>query len=268
MSVIIPTWNRASVLPRALKSVQSQSLKPQEIIVVNDGSTDHTKEIVESRFPQVHLIEQTNRGVSAARNAGIAASNSEFIALLDSDDEWLPKKLERQLNSMLETPNSVLSHTDEIWIRNGHRVNPMKKHRKYGGHIFQHCLPRCVISPSSVVMNRSLIKTIGLFDENLPACEDYDFWLRVTAVFPVIYLAEPLLIKYGGHQDQLSKRYWGMDRFRIQAIAKLLDQEILTGTSLEAATAMLQHKITIYASGAKKRGKLLEAQRYESGLSP
>ena len=268
MSVIIPTWNRASVLPRALKSVQSQSLKPKEIIVVNDGSSDHTKEIVESRFPQAQLIEQTNRGVSAARNVGIAASTSEFIALLDSDDEWLPNKLEQQMQSMIATPNSVLSHTDEIWIRNGQRVNPMKKHRKYGGQIFEHCLPRCVISPSSVVMSRSLVETIGLFDENLPACEDYDFWLRVTAVFPVVYVAKPLIIKYGGHQDQLSKRYWGMDKFRIQAIVKLLDQKILTGTSLDAATAMLQQKIAIYAAGAKKRGKLLEAQRYESRLSP
>ena len=265
---MIPTRNRAEFVLRALASVRAQTRPAAEILVVDDGSTDATVERVRAAFPEVTLLEQKNRGVSAARNAGIQKARGTFIALLDSDDEWLPKKLDRQLGAIEHDTDTdtLLCHTDEIWVRDGRRVNPMKKHQKYGGRIFGRCLPLCLISPSSVLVHRSLFETIGLFDEDLPVCEDYDLWLRVTARYPVLYLDEPLIVKYGGHADQLSHTYWGMDRFRIVALEKILASGELGARDQAAAEAMLASKIAIYAHGARKRGKHDEAERYEQRL--
>ncbi len=152
ISVVIPTYDRLRLLSRALDSVAAQSRKADEIVVVDDGSRDGTERFVLETYPEVRLLRQENRGVSAARNAGIRAATGGLIAFLDSDDEWLPCKLERQLEAMDASPESRLCHTDEIWIRDGRRVNPMKKHQKFGGWIFDKALPLCVISPSSVVV--------------------------------------------------------------------------------------------------------------------
>ena len=264
LSVIIPTHNRVGLLPRALTSIHAQTLPPAEIIVVDDGSTDGTERLMQSEFPGVGYLRQENRGVAAARNRGIREARGEWLAFLDSDDEWLPQKLERQLGALAKNPELFVCHTNEIWIRRGRRVNPMKKHTKHGGRIFSKCLPLCVISPSSVVLHRSILTRTGLFDESLPACEDYDLWLRVSSLFPVLYLEEPLIMKYGGHPDQLSRRYWGMDRFRIQALEKVLGSGTLSPTDQRAAVSELLDKIEVYLSGARKRGKLDEAAAYQS----
>jgi glycosyltransferase involved in cell wall biosynthesis len=266
VSVVIPTFDREALVIRAIDSVVRQTCPPHEIIVVDDGSTDDTAARIRAERPGVRLIERTHRGVSAARNTGIRAATGDWIALLDSDDEWLPEKLRRQLDAVDE--DAVLCHTDEIWIRRGRRVNPMKKHRKRGGRIFTHCLPLCAISPSSALVHRRVFETVGWFDEDLPACEDYDFWLRVTARFPVVFVDEPLVIKHGGHDDQLSRRYWGMDRFRITALEKILASDALGDADRAAAKSMLAEKIAIFAAGARKRGKLAEARAYESRIEP
>lgn len=266
VSVIIPTQDRRDVLCRALESVYAQTLPPREVIVVDDGSTDGTSEIVRHRFPGVVLLHQAPSGVSAARNHGIAYSSEEWIALLDSDDEWLPTKLERQRAALAEEPGAVICHTDEIWVRRGVRVNPKKKHAKFGGHIFERCLPLCCLSPSSILMHRSVFEDIGMFDEMLPVCEDYDLWLRVTARYPVVFVNEPLLVKYGGHDDQLSRRYWGMDRFRILAIEKILASNDLSPSQRRAARSALEDKVRVYEAGARKRGKLREAREYSAKL--
>ncbi|MCH8010873.1 MAG: glycosyltransferase family 2 protein [Candidatus Marinimicrobia bacterium] len=263
VSVIIPTFNRSSLLQRALDSVLSQTICPHEIIVVDDGSTDETAVLVEQEYPVIIYFHQSNKGVSAARNRGIREASGDWIAFLDSDDMWLPEKLERQFEALRANPDMKLCHTDEIWIRNERRVNPMKKHKKYGGWIFQKCLPLCCISPSSTLIHRSIFDEIGLFDETLPVCEDYDFWLRVTARHLVLYVDEKLIIKYGGHEDQLSKKYWGMDRFRIQALEKILSSDKLGGDDRLATEQMLADKIQIYIQGAKKRGKLEEVDSYK-----
>ncbi|HEY7700026.1 MAG TPA: glycosyltransferase family A protein, partial [Vicinamibacteria bacterium] len=256
VSVVIPTWNRRTLVARAIESIRAQTRPADEILCVDDGSTDDTHRFLAEAYPEVRVLRQANHGVSAARNAGIRAAAGGFIAFLDSDDEWLEKKLERQLQAMEASPGALLCHTDEIWIRNGRRVNPMKKHQKYGGFIFEKALPLCVISPSSVLVDRRLFDEVGLFDESFPACEDYDLWLRVCARFPVLYLEEPLLVKYGGHEDQLSKRHWGMDRFRIQALRKVLEQRDLSDDYRRAAQEMLAEKLEIFARGAEKRGSL------------
>lgn len=261
-SVIVPTYNRGHLLPRALNSIAAQTQTPLEVIVVDDGSTDDTIAILRREYPDVVIFEETHRGVSAARNRGIQASRGDWIAFLDSDDEWLPEKLARQNAALVSTPTILLCHTEEVWVRNGVRVNPMKKHAKRGGGIFEDCLPLCCMSPSSVVVHREVLEDVGVFDESLPACEDYDLWLRITSRYPVVFIDEPLVVKHGGHNDQLSRRYWGMDRFRITALEKLLGSDSLNDTQRAVAERVCAEKIDIYRTGAKKRGRHDEARRY------
>lgn len=253
VSVIIPTFNRANLLPRALQSVLQQSRPADEVIVVDDGSSDGTRELLDAQFPSVSLIVQNNRGVSAARNRGVAASSGRWLAFLDSDDEWLPEKLELQMQAAVTNPQCSLIHSDEIWIRRGVRVNQMKKHRKSGGDIFLDCLPRCVISPSAVVLRRELFDAVGQFDESLPACEDYDLWLRICHQQEILYIDKPLLKKYGGHEDQLSNRHWGMDRFRVRALDKLLSEASLEADKEQETRAILLEKCRVLMTGARKR---------------
>jgi len=263
ISVIIPAFNRAHTLARALDSVLAQNHPVIEIIVVDDGSSDDTLELLEHGYPQVTVILQDNKGVSAARNAGIKAASGDWIALLDSDDEWLPGKLEAQVRTLQAQADIRLCHSDEIWMRNGRRVNPMRKHQKIGGWIYQQCLPLCVISPSSTLIHQSVFNECGLFDESLPACEDYDMWLRICSQIPVAYVDEKLIKKYGGHDDQLSQRYWGMDRFRVQALQKILEAGKLTDEYRLATTEMLLYKTRILINGAKKRGNSEMVEYYQ-----
>ncbi len=254
ISVIIPTYNRWHTLPRALDSVLAQTYCADEVVVIDDGSNDNTAELLKENYPNVTLAQQENSGVSAARNHGINESSGEWVALLDSDDEWLPHKLEQQMALIVQQPEHKLVHSDEIWIRNGVRVNQMKKHLKKGGWIFKDCLPLCAISPSAAMIHRTVFDNVGLFDETLPACEDYDLWLRITSRYPVLYCDEPLIKKYGGHEDQLSKQHWGMDRFRIQALMKVIDRGGVNEGDRTAALVMLLQKTDILLKGAIKHG--------------
>jgi len=268
ISIIIPSWNRAHCLGRALDSVLAQTRLPDEVIVVDDGSDDATRALVTQRYSgAVRYLHQRNRGVSSARNTGIQAAMGDWIALLDSDDEWLPGKLQQQERDLQRNPWARFCHSDEIWVRNGRRVNPGRKHTKHGGRIYRHCLPLCVISPSAALIHREVFTRTGLFDESLPACEDYDLWLRICAVSPVLYIDAPLIVKYGGHPDQLSRRYWGMDRFRIRALEKMLDSGILTAEDRTATLAMLLEKLTIVARGADKHGNPALARQCRDKLA-
>lgn len=264
VSVVIPTYNRIRELKRALVSVYCQTHSPHEVIVVDDGSTDNSAEMIAQEFPDASYFLQPNQGVSSSRNVGIRQASGAWVAFLDSDDEWLPNKLAVQTGQLRDNPTMRICHTDEIWVRNGVRVNPMKKHTKFGGWIFQHCLSLCLISPSSVLIHRSLFDEIGLFDERLPACEDYDLWLRICSCLPVLYVDKPLLVKYGGHTDQLSRQFWGMDRFRIRALQRVLATGHLTHEDRNAALETLIRKASVYAKGARKRGKFEEAAEYEN----
>jgi glycosyltransferase involved in cell wall biosynthesis len=262
VSIVIPTYNRAAEVQRAIQSVRAQTFTDYELIVVDDGSTDGTEKVLSALQCPLKYIRQENRGVSVARNRGIAESTSPLIAFLDSDDAWLPEKLARQTASWDPDDPHFVIHTDEIWLRNGARVNQRSKHRKQGGRFFERALERCLISPSSVLISRTLLDETGWFDEDLPAAEDYDLWLRMTAFHTVTYIDEALVVKHGGHDDQLSRNTPAIDRFRIVAIEKILKQPRLPSPYRRAAVAELVRKCHIVAAGCQKRGKNEEARYY------
>ena len=266
VSVIIPTYNRKNLLKRALHSVSSQTFVPKEIIVVDDGSSDGTKDWVLERFSYVRYIYQDNSGVSSARNAGIKEAKGSWIAFLDSDDEWMPDKLEKQERVINDSKEAWLCHTNEVWVRNNVRVNQMKKHQKYGGYVFENCLDICRISPSSVLIKKEVFEMVGLFDESLKVCEDYDLWLRITSVLPIIFLDQPLIVKYGGHADQLSRVDNGIEQYRIKSLEKILRSESLPADQLKSAKLHLLKKLKIFSNGLEKRNKLKELNIYKKKI--
>ncbi len=262
VSVIIPAYNRAHVLGRAIGSVLAQTYRDFELIVVDDGSTDNTALLPACCDDRVTLVRQDNRGVSAARNAGIRHSHGEFVAFLDSDDEWLPNKLARQVDRSGSGTPDFICHTDEIWLRDGKIVPQKKIHYKQGGRFFERALQRCLISPSSVMLSRSLLDKVGWFDPDLPAAEDYDLWLRITAFYEVDFVSEPLVIKHGGGDDQLSRLTPSIDRYRIRAIQKILEIPELPEPYRDSAMYELIRKARIVAAGCLKRNKDQEAEFY------
>uniref|UniRef100_A0A7C3ZB38 Glycosyltransferase family 2 protein n=1 Tax=Desulfobacca acetoxidans TaxID=60893 RepID=A0A7C3ZB38_9BACT len=264
VSVIIPTYNRAAWVVEAVTSVLAQTYQDFELVVVDDGSTDTTPAALARFDGRIKVLRrETRRGVSAARNLGAAAAAGEWLAFLDSDDLWLPEKLARQVEYLRHHPDLLICQTGETWIRNGVRVNPPLACRKAAGDLFLPSLRRCLVSPSAVMLTRRLFHDLGGFDETLPAAEDYDLWLRITWRHKVGLEPEPLVIKRGGHADQLS-RQWGLDRWRILALQKLLREPELPPPYRLAAESVLAEKCRIYAAGCEKRGKMEEAFLYRN----
>jgi glycosyltransferase involved in cell wall biosynthesis len=263
VSVIIPTYNRAGIIAEAVDSVLAQDYKDFELIVVDDGSTDNTSEVMARYGDDVRVLFQENKGVSAARNRGITEASGKLIAFLDSDDLWLPQKLSTQVEFFSQRPDALICQTEEVWLRNGIRINPKHRHKKPSGMIFEPSLKLCLVSPSAVMIRRDLLDRTGGFDETLPACEDYDLWLRISCRFPVYLIETPLIIKRGGHDDQLSKGT-GLDKFRIKTIEKIINTGILSDDQYRAALIVLKNKCDIYAAGCRKRGREEEARYYET----
>ena len=267
ISVIIPTYNREKFIGRALCSVFAQTHPCQEILVVDDGSTDQTRAIVGSLCAQspvpLHYLYQENQGPAAARNLGITHAQSGLLAFLDSDDHWQKDKLEIQLKAMEECPEFLISHTREQWLRMGVHLNQKKKHLPRHGEIFDHCLQLCVVGMSTVMVRKELFKKVGLFAPDFPCCEDYDFWLRISAKNPFLLIDQSLTIKEGGREDQVSFQYRvGMDKLRIKAISRLLEQTPLTSTKYELALRELHRKSQVYGMGCIRHGRAEEGARY------
>ena len=266
ISVIIPTLNRCKLLKRALSSVLTQTVKPDEVIVIDNGSSDQTDIMVSSSFPTIKYLVEKKKGVSAARNRGISFAQSNWIALLDSDDTWKPNKIEKQLQFANKNKGLRLIHTNEIWYRNGKLLNQMKKHQKSGGNIFEKLLELCCVSPSSSIIQKNVFNDYGFFDEKLEVCEDYDMWVRITAKEEIGYLSEPMVFKYGGHEDQLSKKFWGMDRFRIKSLEKNIENDWFSKEQIKTVYKKLIEKLIIVSTGAKKRGNQEAFQKYDQKL--
>jgi len=266
ISIIITTFNRRNFLKDAIFSVLNQTYfknkiinKDFEIIIVDDGSTDNTSEIVKE-FP-VRYFYQRNSGISKTRNIGFSISGGKYISYLDSDDLWKKEKIEKQIIFLKENPDIPICYTDEIWYRNGKFLNQKKKHKKYGGFIFDKCLPLCIISPSSALFRRWILEKYK-FDENLPVCEDYDLWLQISKDYKVGFIPEKLIIKRGGHYDQISKKYPVMDRFRIYALRKLLKDKTLDKEKRTLVVKEIKRKSKIVSSGAIKRYNILRFLKY------
>jgi glycosyltransferase involved in cell wall biosynthesis len=254
-SIIIPTYNRKQWLTEAIDSVLAQQYREFELIIVDDGSDDGTCRSLSRYAGRIHYLYVRHGGVSRARNIGFRFSRGALVAFLDSDDLWQPKKLLRQVEYLRAHPDCRLCYTDEIWIRRGVRVNQGKKHRKYSGDIFEQCLPLCIISPSSALMRRELLEETGGFDESLPVCEDYDLWLRITARTPVAFLPELLIVKRGGHEDQLSRSEWAIDRYRVKVLSRILESGLLAPAQREAAQRELLRKCAILEKGFVKHDR-------------
>lgn len=253
------------MLGEAVESVLAQTVAEHELIVVDDGSTDETRGRLRQYGARLTVLPQCRRGVAAARNLGAGRASGKYLAFLDSDDLWRPRKLERQLEFMERRPEVQICQTDEIWIRNGVRVNPRDRHRKPSGDIFRASLELCLVSPSAVMMWRELFERVGGFDESLPVCEDYDLWLRISRDTRVPLIPEALVTRRGGHAGQLSRATWGLDRFRVASIANLIEAGLdpeRAGWALDA----MEKKVTILARGFHKRGNEAMARAYEERL--
>jgi len=262
VSVIIPTYNRVALLSRAIDSVLTQSHRNFELIVVDDGSSDETPALLASYGPAITWLRQENRGPAAARNAGIRAARHPLLAFLDSDDLFAGNKLALQVAAMETRPEIMISHTQEVWFRNGRHLNQKKRHAKADGDIFARSLELCVVGMSTVMARRELFELAGFFDESFPCCEDYELWLRVGAGYPFLLVDEPLTIKHGGRPDQVSVRYrTGMDIFRLRAIEKVIATGGLSQEQLNLAQAELVRKATIYGEGCIKHGHSEEGRR-------
>lgn len=261
VSVVLPTFNRAWTLRNAVDSVLCQDYPHIELIVVDDGSKDDTQELLESYKNKIIVLSLKNSGVSAARNAGIKKSRGSFIALLDSDDAWEERKISCQVAFFEQNPEAMICQTEEVWIRNGKRVNPKVKHKKPSGMIFEPSLDLCLVSPSAVMMRKELFDLKGYFDEDFIVCEDYDLWLRVSSTLPIFLIDKPYTIKRGGHKDQLSNLH-SQDKFRIRSLRTLIESGALTQDQALKAKKVLRQKAIIYGNGCMKRGKTIEGNYY------
>jgi len=262
VSVVIPTHNRLAMVREAVRSVEQQTFADRELIVVDDGSDDGTWDWLQSRGDLRALRSAERRGPSAARNRGVEAATGEYVAFLDSDDLCLPRRLERQVQVLEADPTLVLCHSNEIWLRDGRELRQLAKHEKRGGWIFEHCLPMCRISPSAALVRRRVLLEQGGFDEELEVAEDYELWLRLTCRAPVGFVEEPLVIKRGGHGDQLSLRHGRIEMFRVEALRRVLARAELDPTQRAAARRTLREKCELVALGCEKRGRPDEARRY------
>jgi glycosyltransferase involved in cell wall biosynthesis len=261
VSVIIPTFNRAWTLKTAIDSVLGQTHDEIEIIVIDDGSTDHTPDLLAGYGNQIQVFVQKNSGVSAARNLGIKKSHGRFVALLDSDDAWTPDKISCQIDFFNQNPDALICQTEEIWIRNGRRVNPKIKHQKPSGMVFEPSLHLCLVSPSAVMIRKKLFELKGGFNEEFLVCEDYDLWLRIAIDTPIFLIDKPCTIKHGGHEDQLSAHH-SQDKYRIASIVGLIKSGCLSREQEAMAASVLEKKCWIYGNGCLKRGRMDEGQHY------
>ncbi len=254
-------------MQRAIESVLGQTHQADEIIVIDDGSIDNTSQILQ-KFPNIKYIYQKNSGVSSARNLGIRNASFEWIAFLDSDDEWIDSKLQEQVLFHKGNSGVLMSYTDEIWLRDALNVKIPKKFRKIGKDVFSENLSFCNIAPSSALLHKSIFTSIGLFDESLDVCEDYDLWLRIMIKNKIALVDKKLIRKYAGHEDQLSFKYWGMDRFRVFTLEKLLkNKNKISDKKIQMIKKELLKKYTLLLKGAVKHEREEDIEIYEGKIA-
>jgi glycosyltransferase involved in cell wall biosynthesis len=262
VSIIIPVYNRSSLVIEAVTSALDQTYRNREIVVVDDGSSDTTPSVL-ARVPGIELLRTEHTGrAGATRNEGIRYSRGDLIAFLDSDDLWMPHKLEKQVGFMMQNSDLEISHTRELWRRGDRTVSQKGQRHRRAGDIFADALRKCIIGPSTVMLRRGVLEQVGPFDPTLEIAEDYELWLRVCARYSVGYIDEPLTVKRAGHGDQLSEKYGQIEIFRIEALQKLLEGKVFTAQQHTLAARELARKCEIYAAGCAKRGREEESLRF------
>ncbi len=260
VSVIIPVYNRAGMLRQALDSVFLQNYDNMQVIVADDGSDDDPASVVREYTAELVRIEHCGFP-GKVRNIAVEMAKGDLIAFLDSDDLWKPGKLAAQTGE-LASGGKLLCHTREIWDREGKMVSQRKQRHQREGDIFTDALKKCIIGPSTVLMDKKLFVQTGGFREDLEIAEDYELWLRITDRHPVSYIDEPLVIKRAGSWPQLSEKYGMIEYFRILALKDLADASVFTQEHQAEAAAELSRKCAIYAAGCEKRGKKDQAGIY------
>lgn len=269
VSVVIPTYDRLPLLREAVDSVFDQSYGAFELLVVDDASGDGTADWLRNgSFAADHrlrpiLLREHLGTPGAVRNRGAEAARAPLLAFLDSDDRWLPEKLARQLPLHIDGACRI-SHTRELWLREGRRVSQKGQKQRRRGDIFEDALKKCIIGPSTTVIDTELFRAHGGFDEELEVAEDYELWLRIAAFEKVCYLEESLTEKRAGAWEQLSEKYGQIEGFRIEALRRVLARQALPAERATTARSELARKLRIFAVGARKRGREAEARAVES----
>jgi glycosyltransferase involved in cell wall biosynthesis len=261
VSAVIPVYNRPGMLREAYSSCIGQNYNDLEVIIVDDGS-EPPVEVDVSDNTRVIRVSHTGRP-GMLRNIGVQAARGRYIAFLDSDDLWLPGKIPAQLRFFRDNPDIRICHTREKWIRSGRTVSQRGQNHRRRGHIFPDSLVKCIIGPSTAMMERALYRETGGFREDITVAEDYEYWLRITCREAVGYLDEPYTVKRAGDWDQLSES-GPIEYYRIAALKKLLDSGYLPGSCKEAAAKEFSRKCLIYARGCFKRGKAEEGKKYQA----
>jgi len=192
VSVVIPAYNYGPFLGEAIESALAQTYQPLEVIVIDDGSTDNTPEVAASYGSRIRFVRTPNKGVSAARNAGIEISKGDLIAFVDADDRWLPNKLEIQIPHFLSDPAVGLVHAGNRVFDNETAATLCEPPVDSTASLHD-LLKCCAVSASAVVVPRRIFKETGGFDERLAGGEDWDMWLRIAAGYKVISHREVLV---------------------------------------------------------------------------
>ena len=206
VSVILPTYNRASLIGRAIKSILNQTFNDFELLIIDDGSVDDTEKVVKT-FADTKVTykkHEENKGAAAARNTGIHLARGEFIAFNDSDDEWMPEKLERQIKKFSEVNSNIgVIYCGYIAVsqqtnREIFRSTPMEK-----GKIYPRILQGCITGTFTPLIKQACFEKVGLFDETLPSCQDWDMWIRISEYYEFDFISD-ILVKMYIHGSQIS----------------------------------------------------------------
>ena len=270
VTVIIPTYNRARYVCQALDSVLNQTYRDFDVIVVDDGSTDETSQLLESYKDRVTCIRQDNQGRAAAKNAGLSHAQGKYVAFLDSDDIWCPDKLERQVNFLETRPELSLAHGEvEVIDSKGNplrketeRMKRLYRRQRSKGETYSNFLETICMFPSTVLVRRECFGTVGDFDTSLDILEDFDWFLRVASRYKVECLNQVPVTKYRVHQDNAYEK--GNDivsEHYVRIYARQMDNLHLTTDAKERTKAErnLYHSLSIFHFNL---GNLKESRSY------
>ncbi len=272
ISVIIPAYNCASFLPETLESVFSQTHPVLEVIVVDDGSTDETSSVVQAYLGRIRYIRQENKGLPGARNTGIVAAKGDYLALLDADDTWVSTKLAQQMPRFADPEVGIVYSDFAVRYSDGRYQESYLVNRPLAaeGAILDRYIQSRFLFPSTMVFRKECFEQIGLFDEEMLACEDIELFARMCAHWKVALVNQSLMIRFeGSHNITADSRKMG--EYTILALGKLLEKE----RTLSRATRTVVHRevgrqhswagYTALEQGevSRARGHLMRAIRYD-----